>query len=153
VLSEDGKTLLVDDDYRQRRATRGMPNTWSEYEALFDGVAGENAIGEASPEYSSSIRAADQIHRFLPSVRLIVSLRRPSDRLYSMSQMNNREQELDFADFFRTQKNSQWVTGQFTHESLEHYYKLFGAGQIHVVKFEDLSAEPKATLADICRYL
>src|SRR5437764_413540 len=53
------------------------------YEVLFDGVNGARAIGEASTRYLNAIAGVERIHRDLPGVRLIVSLRQPADRAYS----------------------------------------------------------------------
>ena len=55
-----------------------------EYEAHFRGAEGAIAVGEISTRYLSSNRgAAERIHRYLPEVRLFVSLRNPSDQAYS----------------------------------------------------------------------
>lgn len=54
---------------------------------LFDYLAafprGKTVVGESSPDYLASIRAVRNLVRFLPSMRLIVSLRHPVDRTAS----------------------------------------------------------------------
>ena len=77
VISDEGDRILVDEDYKRRRIRRGMPVTFEEYERLFDAAAGRKALGEASPEYANSQRAPGQIKKYVPNVRLIVSLQAP----------------------------------------------------------------------------
>ncbi len=111
VISDEGDRLRIDDDYRSRRISAGMPVTFDEYERLFDAATGQKALGEASPGYLNRERAAPQIKKFIPDVRLIVSLRRPSDRVYSHFQMDKRAGRTkgNFAEMFRDSFDEGWV--------------------------------------------
>ncbi len=155
VISDAGDRLMIDESYRRRRIARGMPVTFAEYEHLFDAAFGEKALGEASPDYAKLERAATQIRKFIPDVRLIVSLRRPSDRVYSYFQMDKRagRKDGDFADAFRRGKNEGWVTYNFSYDGLRRYYELFPSSQIKVIRFEDLTTQTQETLEDIFRFL
>src|SRR3712207_4104321 len=53
------------------------------YEQLFKGASGKKAIGEASHSYLYEPRAAAEIRRYVPKVKLIAILRNPIDRAYS----------------------------------------------------------------------
>src|SRR5262249_39324802 len=53
------------------------------YVALFDGVAGEHVVGEATPSYLQSASAAARIRDAVPDARLVAVLRNPVDRAYS----------------------------------------------------------------------
>jgi hypothetical protein len=132
-----------------------MPVTFEEYERLFDAAAGRKALGEASPEYANSPRAPGQIKKYIPGVRLIVSLRRPSDRVYSYYQMMKRggRQYGDFATAFREEKNEGWIKSNFSYDSLSRYYELFDPSQIKPIKFDDLAARTQATLEEIFQFL
>lgn len=155
VISEAGDRLLVDEDYRRRRIMRGMPVTFAEYEKLFEAASGQKALGEASPEYANSQRAAEQIKKFIPDARLIVSLRRPSDRIYSYYQMMQRGGRTsgDFATVFREEKNGGWIKGNLSYKGLSRYYELFGTSQIKPIKFDDLASRTQATLEEIFKFL
>ena len=54
------------------------------YKNLFDTVKNEKAIGEITPDYLYSVNAAKRIKKHFPNVKLIVILRNPWERLYSM---------------------------------------------------------------------
>jgi hypothetical protein len=56
-----------------------------DYEALFSGVSGETAIGDASPDYLYYFdRSIENITRFLgKNVKIIILLRNPNTRVYS----------------------------------------------------------------------
>jgi len=53
------------------------------YQALFDGVSGEKAIGEASPSYLVEPKAPVRIQRYIPKTKMIAMLRNPAERAYS----------------------------------------------------------------------
>ena len=52
----------------------------ADYQALFEGVTDEKAIGEASASYLYSPKAPTLIKRSIPDARLIAILRNPADR-------------------------------------------------------------------------
>jgi hypothetical protein len=54
-----------------------------EYAAHFRGAEGKRAIGEFSVRYLSFPGVPERLHHVLPKVRLIVSLRNPTDQVYS----------------------------------------------------------------------
>lgn len=155
VISDAGDRLLIDESYRHTRAKRGMPVTFEEYERLFAAASGQKALGEASPGYANQERAAGQIKKFIPDVRLIVSLRRPSERVYSHFQMDKRAGRVDgdFAGAFRSGNNQGWVRYNFSFESLSRYYALFGPSQIKAIRFDDLANRTQATLEEIFEFL
>ncbi|ETW93779.1 MAG: hypothetical protein ETSY1_37760 [Candidatus Entotheonella factor] len=53
------------------------------YQAQFDGITGEIAIGEVCPLYIFSASAPDCIRHYVPDVKLIAMLRHPADRAYT----------------------------------------------------------------------
>src|SRR5690606_31814547 len=74
-----------------RRAASTRVRTFEDYLSYFDRAAGAAAAGEVSPNYLRSPGAAARIHARLPDVKLIVSLRNPADRLYSLHMMHLRK--------------------------------------------------------------
>jgi hypothetical protein len=154
VISETGR-LRIDDDYRRTRISAGMPVTFNEYERLFDAATGQKALGEATPGYLNRERAAHQIKKFIPNVRLIVSLRRPSDRVYSHFQMDKRagRTKVNFADAFRDGLDESWVRYNSSFEGLSRYYELFDQSQIKAIRFEDLITQSAAEVQRIFQFL
>lgn len=151
---------------RDRAMMRYMTiNDAGRYRALFDGVADESAIGEASPMYLYIPGTAERIKKHIPDAKLIVVLRNPVDRAYSNFLhmiRDNREPCAEFAEALadeerRIEENwyASWHYKQmgFYHEQLKHYFELFGRERISVYLHEDLNFDTTATLQDMFRFL
>lgn len=75
---------------------------WNEYEALFrDADETRLAIGEGSTIYMQSEVAVAEIHKRLPSARLLVMLRNPLDLVVSLHGQRLHDCDEDVADFAR----------------------------------------------------
>ncbi len=137
----------------------------SAYEAMLDPVSAEKAFGDASVNYIYYPWAAENIHRTIPGVRLIVVLRNPVERAYSSFMplvRDGRETTDDFnrglaLEEERLRDNWQplWAykDAGLYRQQLEHYYRLFPLAQIRVYLYEDLSKDPGSMLRDIYRFL
>jgi hypothetical protein len=135
-----------------------------QYEALFEGVRGEKAIGEASPTYLHSPQAPARIKHHAPEVRLIAVLRNPVERAYSsyMQRVRDGREPLGFLEALQEEERrlrDNWAPGWgykrlgFYHAHLKRYYELFGRERIKVFLFEDLSKDPVGVSQDIFRFL
>ena len=126
------------------------------YQALFDGVKTESAIGEASPAYlSSAEKASARIHHHVPQAKLIAILRQPAERAYSgfmHTVRNGWEKNLQFDQVLkqepqRIQENWgalwQHQTLGFYSEQLSHYYKRFSKEQMRVYLHDDLKKDAR----------
>ncbi len=135
------------------------------YQQQFQGVNGEQAIGEACPVYLYHPQAARRIHHYLPNVRLIAILRNPIDRAYTNYLhliREGRETETDFmsalqAEPQRIKDNWMWFwyytkVGYYA-EQLQRYYQLFDRSQIQVYLYEDLQRDASGLLQNIFRFL
>jgi hypothetical protein len=145
----------IDDPTRPSWVKKGLPASLAEYEKLFDPVTDEVAIGEASPQYLQSELAAPQIKRCLPNVRLIVSLRRPSDRLYSLHLMMQRvgQENRDFATAFREDRGDRKREGSSTYDALKRFYELFDRSHIEAIRFEDLKTQTERCVNRVYAFL
>ncbi len=142
----------------------GIINDQAEYRALFDGAAGEKAIGECSTSYLFLAQAAVNIHSTLPSCKIIVILRQPADRTFShyMDHVLSLNEELPFeaalgAEPEREAQNWRWGYQYSGHsryyQQVKRYYDRFGKGNVMVCLFERLQTEPRDLMADIYRFL
>lgn len=140
-------------DHVEGRGLRFPVRTLAEYTALFDGVDGQKAIGEASPHYLISPVAPQRIRDTIPHARLIFSLRDPVKRAYSiywhgvrLGQENRPvEQALTEGEYA--------VTHGLYYAWLCHWYQRFAPSQIKVVLFDDLQHDAAGVFADICHFL
>ncbi|OKH27677.1 sulfotransferase family protein [Chroogloeocystis siderophila] len=134
------------------------------YRQLFKGVTNEIAIGEASPLYLYSPKAAERIKKYIPNAKLIAILRNPIERAYSgyiMHVREGRETAKDFAEALQEEENrirNNWGWGHyvnvgFYHTQLKRYLALFNKEQIKVYLYEDLKADPISLVQDVFRFL
>lgn len=134
------------------------------YRQLFKGVTNEIAIGEASPLYLYSPKAAERIKKYIPHAKLIAILRNPIERAYSgyiMHVREGRETAKDFAEALQEEETrilNNWGWGHyvnvgFYHTQLKRYLDLFDREQIRVYLYEDLKTNPISLVQDIFRFL
>lgn len=135
------------------------------YHALFEGVADETAIGEASHSYLYQPKASRRILSYAPDMKLIAMLRNPAERAFShYRQMvrDGREPHDDFVCALREEEvrirdywwpDFHYVQIGLYHAQLKRYFDLFERGQIKIYLYEDLKSDPHAVLQDIFRFL
>lgn len=140
-------------------------NDLASYEALFEEVSGEKAIGEASPAYLVEPKAAKRIQHYIPDAKLIAILRNPVERAYSHFLhliKNNYESCYDFAHALQNINEiviGKWVVRNdyiqfgFYYEQLQRYYKRFDENQIKIFLFEDLKSNMLHVMREIFEFL
>lgn len=145
-VDETGRLLYGDPDVH-----RFPIRTLAEYEALFAGAEGAQAIGEASPIYLECPQAAARIQATIPGVRLVASLRQPVDRAYSDYLMYLRRRGRRFdperelrADAAWARPDSRWMQVSRYHDQLSRYFERFPREQLCVVLFDDLRRDAVA---------
>ena len=128
-------------------------HTREEYEALFDGVTDERAVGEATPHYLLYPDAARRIHALIPRVRLIASLRNPVDRSYSVYQMNRRNKGVNDGIGFAAAMRTDPHLRETYCENLGRFFDLFPRTQVRIILLEDIEAAPRDTLRSLFGFL
>jgi hypothetical protein len=134
------------------------------YLELFRGWAGQTAIGEASTSYLPSRVAAQEIARQVPDARIIIALRDPVERAHSdflmRQQLGQRtdsfgesvRHELAMLDRGEAPATGLIFSGLYA-EQVRRYLTHFPSQQVLVLLFEELTAQPRATLERVLRHL
>jgi hypothetical protein len=160
----EGRKLDFRGPGAQERINRWAVTDIEEYRALFEGVEGEKAIGEASPTYLHSPQAPGRIKHYVPEARLIALLRNPVQRAYSayVQHVRDGREPLSFSEALREEEGrlrDNWSPGWgykrigFYHRHLKRYYEMFGEERIKVYLYEELSEDPVGVSRDIFRFL
>lgn len=136
------------------------------YEAMFENVTDQQAIGEGSAMYLYlHEQAAPRIKACIPNVRLIVLLRQPAERAYSNFMHMIREtretcDSLDEALAVEEQRiKDNWFpfyhyrAQGFYSQQLQTYFDLFDRDQIRIYLHDDLKADTPAVMADLYDFL
>ena len=86
-------------------------------------------------------------------MRLIASLRDPTDRAFSAYMMKVRDARESWHVEKAFDPGSHYVQVGFYYAKMKRYYDLFPARQIKVVLFDDLKREPMKVCSDLFDYL
>ncbi len=151
------------------RQFRGKPDR---YLKLFRDARGEKRIGESSPWYLTSGRAAEEIHSYDPAAKIIIMLRNPIDMMYSMwSQFrySGNEQIENFEDALaaeaerragrRIRRAAHCITGLYYREmarfaeQVPRYFDRFGRENVMVIIFDDFRSDTPATFRAVVDFL
>src|SRR5215210_1748036 len=99
--AEGGRIRFPGPDGRMisRAANPGAVTRMKDYRALFAGVSGKKAVGEASPQYLYTPEAPLRIKHYVPEAKLIAVLRNPVERAYSAFLHRTRLGREPLADF------------------------------------------------------
>lgn len=136
-----------------------------DYEALFDGVRAERAVGEVSPVYLASVHVAARIAERLAAPRLIAILRHPVDRVYARFVGRVRdglERRDGFAAVVAEERRHPLVqedafgtylaAGCCSH-FLQTYFDRFPRDHIRIHLFEDFQRDTAAVVRDLFGFL
>jgi hypothetical protein len=135
------------------------------YRRRFADVDGERAVGEATPSYLYRGEAVERMAALLPDARLIAILRDPIERAYShywLERIRGREQR-SFEDAVTAELGPHPVRetpGSMTYlawgrylPQLERLGRLYPRPAVLALLFDDLTASPTTTYAQVCRFL
>lgn len=144
---------------------RSVVTDIDEYHSLFDGAAGETAIGEGSAVYLYSPQAPVRIHSYAPRARLIAILRNPFERAYSAFAHQRRDGYEPERDFHRAlELEEERITQNWQHlwhyknvglygAQLERYLNCFSREQILITAYEEFVLQPDKVLRDVFSHL
>jgi hypothetical protein len=122
------------------------------YADFFSECAGNQPIGELSPNYFAAAEAPGRIARLIPECRIICTLRDPVDRFYS---------------FYRLMRHNGWTratleelagdseaaeANRYTHY-LGCWRKRFGSERVLIAFYDDLEENPQGFLDSICEFI
>ncbi|MDG1953021.1 MAG: sulfotransferase [Gammaproteobacteria bacterium] len=134
-----------------------------EYAHHFRQTERASAIGEFSVRYLSLPGVPERIHAVFPRMKLIVALRNPIEQVTSNFWHLNRQRfnlppgELgpqSVGEALASDSHREFLLGPARYAShLERFYRLFPEEQIHVIRFEDIKADPASVMRDLFGFL
>lgn len=126
------------------------------YERHFANAGDAVAIGETSPSYFYNEAAVERAHAYNPSLRILVCLRDPVERMYSNHLHELRKGHIDGGDavFERAMANNPMYLHQSLYaRHLKRWLDAFGSDNVLVVLQENVAADPRREAARICAFL
>jgi len=145
------------------RASLGLDS----YLASFEGTQGRRYRCDSSVGYLYSTEAAQEIRAFAPDARILAHFRNPVDMLYSMHSLLSMVGLATTPEFETALEEPYWwgaaafgVRWRFSPRTLVHYaehlgrfFDAFGRDRVHVVLFDDFTADPSASYAGVLDFL
>jgi hypothetical protein len=153
--------------YFNRLDQQGRPNAnytkpldW--YLRHFAGATGHTASGEISPDYLTSLPCAARIYRRLGTVRIVATLRNPTDRFVSHYRHCIRRGLLPKQQFRRLNLQTMETAIErlpnlfrngLYHTGLQQYTDVFGAERVCVITKDEIDADPLAVVRRVYQFL
>jgi hypothetical protein len=150
----------------------GTPQTLSDYKSWYRDARPEQLVGDISPDYLWSHRAAELIAEVQPQARIVAILREPASFLYSLHRQWLRhyvEVESDFRRALELEQSrlqgqnmpsdTYWPKALFYSdhvryvEQLRRYEERFGRERMLVLIYEDYRRDNDATVRAVLRFL
>lgn len=155
-------------DYRKMPGNLAVTDSKA-YEALFRGVTGESAVGEASSSYLYVPETAPRIQERIRDPKFIAILRDPAERAHShFNMLKNRqnsgilETSADLKEALAAEPERMergWACAWhykargFYHAQVKRWYDRFGRDRVRVFLYEDLCSDPIGVAKEIFRFL
>jgi sulfotransferase family protein len=125
------------------------------YSNLFGDYPTDVPAGEMAPTYFSNTIARERIKHDIPDCRIIVTLREPAARLYSLYKLirsGSHPAEDTFDGYWRFQIDCGADPCNYAAQ-LKRWQATFGKSQVLVKFYEDLNANSQAYLDSICDFV
>ena len=111
-------------------------------------------LGEISPVYLSDTEAPEAIKTNFPDIKLIVCLRNPVDRAFSLYNLHRGNSLIDDISFETALEQERvYVESGMYAKHLERYLQYFNSNQILFLIFEEFIANPDKGFAQIYNFL
>ena len=149
------------------------PITEEQYLSMFSEVNGQRYIGDASTAYLTDPESANTIHAFCPHAKIVMVLRNPVERAYSLYNWMAAE-GYEYASSFkralaleksRKQKripnpwepqyfwNYMYFSSGLYAKQVARYLEQFPQNNILILRFDDLKADFRRTYEQVCDFL
>ncbi len=126
------------------------------YLSYFSHCKPDSIKGEFSVSYITDPKSAELIKHYFPDVKIIVCLRNPVKRAFSLYNYAR--------DFIKKEKNETfekalennpdiYIDGGMYYQQLKRYFNLFPKKNIGIFLIDDIKKDPKLFMQDIFRFL
>lgn len=130
------------------------------YRSFFSNHQGEKAIGEVTPGYLCDAKSPARIHQHFPDIRMIVSLRNPTERAYSSykgyvlsGQVQDGESIVEASRRLVFDNQSGIIEHGFYYQHLQRYLQYFRREQMLILLYDDLTTDPQGFIQRIFEFL
>ncbi|WP_181346894.1 sulfotransferase [Thalassobacillus sp. CUG 92003] len=150
--------------FGEYKASGAYIDNLKDYHSLFKGASMKTKVGEASTSYLYSTKAAKEIKKYQPNAKIIIMLRNPVDRAYSLywHQVRDSFESLSFEEALENESQRidegrmfgfHYVQSGFYYQQVKRYMDIFGGSNVKVCIFEEFKKDPLIICNDIFQFL
>ncbi|HEU6447549.1 MAG TPA: sulfotransferase domain-containing protein [Verrucomicrobiae bacterium] len=137
---------------------QGSKPLYEKYHEQYTEVWLRKILGEATPNYMSSPRAARRLYEYNPEMKLIFSLRNPVSRAFSHWNMNRQKgtESLPFGEAIRREMSgnaSRYVSVGLYAGQLECFWQFFPKEQTLIFQSEELRNNHHKVVNRVLRFI
>lgn len=144
------------------------------YLSFFKNAKPNQIIGEVTHVYLSSEESAEWIKREVPNAKIIIMLRNPAERAYSLynwmtmhgyEELSSFEKALKrekqiLAGIFKNKKlnhtflqNYLYLTSGLYYRQVQRYFNIFGKDNVKIIEYQDFKIKQEEVLDEIFNFL
>ncbi len=123
------------------------------YKSFFNHCDNNKKIGEFSPRYFFSPMVPERIKKFFPDVKLIIVLRNPIEKTYSLYRMKSSYKSLPHKTFEDFIKDQRYIQRGFYADKLKEWLSFFNRENVLIMVYEDLKSNPSEYIKKIYNFL
>ncbi len=118
-------------------------------------VQNEKIKGEFSPNYWMDAEAHSRIKRHFPNVKLIIVLRNPVEKVYSLYNWWKESIDVEVSPTFKESiDNDEFVLDKgLYYKHLKKFFDVFNYNKMHVIIHDDIKNNPKGVMRRLYRFL
>ncbi len=146
-------TVFEDDPYRFTIRDK------KKYLELFKNVKNEKIIGDATPNYLRDLNVPHLIHKVSPNAKILITLRNPTDRIFSQYQMLLNLGRISYSteklveSLEKNGRRPNQTVQEFYTPLVKRYLDVFGAKRVKIIIFEEWIKNVRETIMSIVEFL
>lgn len=123
------------------------------YLRKFPEARDDRPVGEVAPTYFASPAARDRIAQLLPHAKLVIIFRHPVQRLVSMYRMKRAYGIIGWSLDEALERDPEMIASSQYATHLREWQNQFGADQIRISLYEELSADPQCFIDGVTQHI
>jgi len=135
--------------FLDRRFDKGWSWYWSHFEHRVD----EQLCAEIAPSYFDVPIVAKRLQMHNASARIIINLRDPADRSFSLYLHHRRRGRLDCDFHTAVERMPQIIDSSHYREHISRWIETFGRGGVLIILLQDISSAPEQVLERVYDFL
>lgn len=125
----------------------------SRYASYFSHRLPNQLCGEVAPSYFDANESPERIHALAPNCKIIISLRAPAARTFSLYCHHLRKGRVPKDFFLAAQKKPQILESGRYSKYIPTWLDVFGHDQVLLILMDDIICSPKEVLSDVYSFL